>query len=307
MHRPLFFALVLAVLVAIFGGWLNAGTALLSGIFIALTLGHPWVAHARRYSALVLKAAIVLMGFGMSISSVAQTASATFWITAATLVAALVFGYCLMRLLQLDSTTSLLLSSGTAICGGSAIAAVSQVIKPPAEKTAFAVTVVFLLNIVALYIFPVIGQWLALTQYQFGVWAALAIHDTSSVVGAAAQFGDQALDVASTAKLARALWIIPLTVALSMFWQTSKLRISIPLFIILFLLAAIARSLIQAPELFDGLALLSRYLLNIALFMMGLGMTRSTLRDLSLKPLLFGILLWLLLAALSLVLVLYAL
>ena len=303
MHPIIFAVLVTAAIGAIALNWLSAGTSLLVGIAIALVSPHPWVTQCRSYSAIVLKVAIVLMGFGMEVSAVAATAGTTFWITLLSLLLALILGWALMKLLKVDSQIGLMISSGTAICGGSAIAAVSQVIKPPAEKTVVAVTVIFLLNLIALYIFPVIGHWLELSQFQFGVWAALAIHDTSSVVGAAAQYGDQALNIASTAKLARALWIIPLTVILSLILKPKGMKVTIPLFIVFFVLAASSRSLIEANLVFDWLSDLSRCLLKIALLIMGLGITKQTLAAIDARPFALGVILWIALSISSLFLV----
>ncbi|NVJ60240.1 MAG: putative sulfate exporter family transporter [Gammaproteobacteria bacterium] len=283
--------------------YLNAGWALLCGLVISLGLEHPWQAHCRKHSSLVLKASIVGLGFGLNIHVLADTAANTFLITVLSIALALICGFILMKLLCVQKETGHLISSGTAICGGSAIAAISQSIKADNEHTTVAVTVVFLLNLAGLYLFPYLGEVLNLTEFEFGLWAALAIHDTSSVVGAAAIFGDEALKVATTTKLARALWIIPLSIAYAIYARNGESKFSIPLFIVLFVLATIISYYFPAPSIYSVLYQIARVLLVIALFMMGLGISRHMLRNINMRPMLMGIILWLLLALSSLSLI----
>ena len=177
-------------------------------------------------------------------------------------------------------------------------------IKAKPEQITVAVTTVFLLNIVALYLFPVLGQWLGLSQQQFGVWAALAIHDTSSVVGAAADYGEQALDVATTTKLSRALWIIPLTVIGAMFYRDGDKKVVVPLFILLFVAASVVNYLL--PGLNAGFSLVAvgaKYLLIIALFLLGLGFTKGIFQRIDRKPFTLGIILWVLVSLIALAMV----
>ncbi len=305
MKSKLLLMLVIITCISIFSGLLSAGFALLIGLFAAFLLGNPYAASCHRVSSLALKLSIVGMGFGLNINLVIQTASNTFWLTLSTISVAIGFGILLGRLLKTERNTGLLITSGTAICGGSAIAAISQVINARTQHTAMAVTVVFLLNIVALYIFPQLGHWLNLSQTQFGIWAALAIHDTSSVVGAASDYGAQALQVATTAKLARALWIIPLAITASLFFREKKGKIVIPLFVFLFLFASLFSSYFQELNyVYQPIVFISKQLLVFALFLLGLGFTRDLLKEVDGKPLLLGVMLWLFLAAFSLLCVL---
>nr|WP_256489800.1 putative sulfate exporter family transporter [Pleionea sp. CnH1-48] len=298
--------LAVLISIAIFVGLLSAGVALLAGLVLALTLGNPFVSHCRTYSGHALKVAIIGLGFGLSIQSVVLTAKETFWLTLATIVIAMVSGFLLTRWLKLDKNTGLLISSGTAICGGSAIAAVSQAISSRGEQTIIAVTVVFLLNLVALFVFPPLGHWLELTQQEFGTWAALAIHDTSSVVGAAADYGKQALETATTAKLARALWIIPLTLVITLLSNQQGGRINIPVFIILFVLASVIASLLpQFSFIFESVAWLAKQLLVFALFLLGLSFDKAVLKQLNSRPLILGVALWVILASSSLAMILW--
>lgn len=302
-------ACLLATLLAsslILFGYLSVTTGLLSGIMIALIFRHSWSVKARQLSSSSLQVAIVLMGFGLNSSQIIEVAQSTFPYIALSITICCVVGWCLFRLLRVERETGILITSGTAICGGSAIAAVSRVINSRPEQTAIAVTVVFLLNLVALFLFPLIGEWLQMSQYQFGVWAALAIHDTSSVVGAAAAYGDEALAIATTTKLARALWIIPLTIMASLLVNRDKSRITVPLFILGFVAASfVSSSLPQFQNVFDLLSYAGRLVMVLALFLLGLGITPEILRAINLKPFALGILLWLTLAASSLFLIKY--
>ncbi len=302
-------ACLLATLLAsslILFGYLSVTTGLLSGIMIALIFRHSWSVKARQLSSSSLQVAIVLMGFGLNSNQIIEVAQSTFPYIALSITICCVVGWCLFRLLRVERDAGILITSGTAICGGSAIAAVSRVINSRPEQTAIAVTVVFLLNLVALFLFPLIGEWLQMSQYQFGVWAALAIHDTSSVVGAAAAYGDEALAIATTTKLARALWIIPLTIMASLLVNRDKSRITVPLFILGFVAASfVSSSLPQFQNVFDLLSYAGRLVMVLALFLLGLGITPEILRAINLKPFALGILLWLTLAASSLFLIKY--
>ncbi len=302
-----YLAISLSVVVGIlvFTGLLNAGLALLAGLGIALTLQHNYGDFCRKYSALLLKIAIVGLGFSLNVYQLIESTQEIFLITFISIAVAVAAGLVLYRLLNVQEETGLLITSGTAICGGSAIAAVSQVIKSRPDQTAMAVTVVFLLNIVALYVFPLLGEWLELSQRQFGIWAALAIHDTSSVLGAAAQFGDESLTIATTTKLFRALWIIPLTLVIAAFSKNKESKPQIPIFILLFVLAAIANSYFPLGQVAESVAFISKRVLIFALFLLGLGVTPSILKNVDTRPLFLGTVLWLIIAATSLLLVIY--
>lgn len=265
---------------------------------------HPFQAQARRYTKLLLQASVVALGFGMNLYDVWRAGKSGFVYTAVGIAAALVLGTALGRLLRVPSRTSFLISAGTAICGGSAIAAVAPILDAEEEEIAVSLGTVFVLNSVALFIFPLIGGWLRLQQNEFGLWAALAIHDTSSVVGAAAKFGAVALAVATTVKLARALWIVPLSVGTALV-KRHKARIQWPWFIAFFVLAAMLNTYIVAgAPVFHGLFTAGRLGLTVTLFLIGAGISKATLKRVGPRPLLQGVALWLIVASVTLWLVL---
>jgi len=282
--------------------------ALGAGAAVALTLGNPSPELTRRWAGRLLQLAVVGLGFGVPLRTVLAAGAAGLGYTALGIVAAVTAGLAIGRWLSVERQTSLLVTAGTSICGGSAIAAVGPAIGARPEAMSVALATVFVLNAVALYLFPPIGRWLELSQHQFAVWAALAIHDTSSVVGAASSYGAAALQEATVLKLARALWIVPLTMAAA--WHTRRERTrpaaarggSMPWFIGLFVLAAVVRSLVPAAALsaLDGVAAGARELLAVTLFLIGLGLTRSTLHQVGARPMLQGLLLWVVLGAGSL-------
>jgi len=212
-----------------------------------------------------------------------------------TMIIGMWIGY---KLLKVEKRTSYLISSGTAICGGSAIAAVGPVVKAKDSEMSVALATIFILNAVALFIFPILGNWLGLTQQQFGMWAAIAIHDTSSVVGAGAAYGEEALKVATTVKLTRALWIIPLAIATSFFFRNKEKKISIPWFIGWFIAAIVANTYLldDMPLLGQTISGIARKLLILTMFFIGASLSREAIRAVGIKPLVQGILLWLIIS-----------
>lgn len=288
--------------------------ALGAGVAIALTLGNPAPERTRRYAGWLLQLAVVGLGFGVPLRTVLRAGAAGLGYTAVGIAAAVGLGLAIGRWLSVERQTSLLVTAGTSICGGSAIAAVGPAIGARPEAISVALATVFVLNAVALYLFPPIGQALELSQHQFAVWAALAIHDTSSVVGAASSYGAAALQEATVLKLARALWIVPLTLAAAWFTRRDRPaagpshRRAIPWFIGLFVLAAVVRALVPdgALGILDGIAAGAREVLAVTLFLIGLGLTRSTLHQVGARPMLQGLLLWAALGAGSLAVVLVA-
>ncbi len=292
-RRILFFALCLAML----SPWASPVLALGIGLAFGLTLGNPWPLGLSHVSGLLLKISVVGLGFGMSLRAVLSAGAEGLWVTAGGILIALSLGLLIAHLLRVDRVIGQLISVGTAVCGGSAIAAVGPILGASSQAMAVSLATVFVLNGVALYLFPVIGQALDLTQHQFALWSAIAIHDTSSVVGAAASYGEEALATATVFKLVRALWIIPLSLAA--LWLGGRRsegvrgRLRLPWFIGFFLLAASLRALLPFPAaLWDGLAFLARRFLVLTLFLIGAGLTRATLGKLGLRPLLLGVLLW---------------
>jgi uncharacterized integral membrane protein (TIGR00698 family) len=267
--------------------------ALLLGIAIAQFTGHPYPQLNHKATSLLLQASVVGLGFGMNVQSALQAGKTGVAFTIASIAATLTFGYFMGRWLKIEKKTSFLISSGTAICGGSAIAAVSPVIRAEEKQISVALGCIFILNSIALFLFPVIGHSLKLSQTQFGLWCAIAIHDTSSVVGAAGKYGTRALEIATTVKLARALWIIPVTFISALVFKNRSGKISIPYFIGLFIVAVIANTYIPAVALIrPGLIAMAKAGLTLTLFLIGAGLSRKVLASVGFKPLLQGVVLW---------------
>lgn len=284
------------VLLALFcaSGWVSPPLALGLGLLVALSVGNPLVDATRKLSKLLLQVSVVGLGFGMNLAAVWAAGKTGFGVTVGVIGGTLLLGWLLGRLLRTETQVSTLITCGTAICGGSAIAAVGAAIRADSRALSVALGTVFTLNAVALFLFPLVGHGLHLTQQQFGVWAAIAIHDTSSVVGAAAKYGDQALAIATPIKLARALWIVPLALGFAFSGGRRGARIAWPWFILFFLLAAGVRTL--WPQGAAAYALLLRAAkcgLTLTLFLIGAQLSRATLRTVGLKPLLQGVILWL--------------
>lgn len=285
-------------------GLIGPPLALAAGLAFGLSTEHTFHCEGRSLSKFLLQAAVVCLGFGMNLTEVVHAGASGFMYTAISITFALSLGILLGKLLQVGKTQSLLISFGTAICGGSAIAAMGPVLMANEEEMAVSLGTVFVLNSVALLLFPVIGHLIHFSQTQFGLWAALAIHDTSSVVGAGAKYGPTALAVGTTVKLARALWIVPLAIATAML-KKSKAKVQWPWFIVYFCVAAVMASYVprylpQSVELFSALNRLGRAALTVVLFLIGTGITRTTLKEVGVRPLVQGVTLWIVVASLSL-------
>ena len=285
-------------------GLISPPIALALGLAYGLTTVHHFHVESRNLSKFLLQAAVVLLGFGMNLQEVVHAGKSGFLYTAVSIFFALSLGILLGRVLKVQKTQSLLISFGTAICGGSAIAAMGPILQAGEEEMAVSLATVFVLNSVALLIFPAIGWGLRLTQTQFGLWAALAIHDTSSVVGAGAKYGPLALQVGTTVKLARALWIVPLALGTAALMK-SRAKIRLPWFILYFVVAAVVATYLPTyvPQSLGSLAVLNRLgrdALTVVLFLIGTGITRSTLRQVGVRPMIQGVALWIVVATLSL-------
>ena len=285
-------------------GLLSPPLALAGGLAYGLLTTHDYHGEARRLSKFLLQASVVCLGFGMNLGTVLRVGRSGFVYTAIGISFAMLIGTLLAVLLRVGRVQGFLIAAGTAICGGSAIAALAPVTNASEEALAVAIGTVFVLNSIALFIFPVIGHALHLTQAQFGLWAALAIHDTSSVVGAAARYGAIALAIATTVKLARALWIVPMSVGTAVV-RRSRAKIHLPWFILFFCLAAVLNSTIQwlHPE-YGQLSRLGEMGLGVTLFLIGTGITRNTLKQVGVRPLIQGVLLWIVVGSTSLLLIL---
>ncbi len=284
-------------------GLISTPWALLAGLIYGLTFAHPYHVDAKKLSAFLLQASIVALGFGMNLREVVHAGRTGFLYTFASISLALVLGLVIGRLFKVQHTSSLLISAGTAICGGSAIAAVGPIANAGEEEMAVSLGTIFVLNSVALFLFPAVGYALHLTQSQFGLWSALAIHDTSSVVGATAKYGAQALMIGTTIKLTRALWIVPVAFAVAIF-KRSKTRIRWPWFIALFCLGAVAATYLPLLRPIDPkISRLGQAGLTVTLYLIGTGISRSTLKQVGWRPMLQGIVLWAIVAICSLTLI----
>ena len=302
LSQILFF---LALLLS-FTGILSPPVALTAGILFGLSFPHPYAAESRKFAKFLLQASVVALGFGMNLHQVLKAGSNGFLYTALGISFALIVGLALGKLLRVRGNSSFLITAGTAICGGSAIAAVGPILQADAEEMAVSLGTVFILNSIALLLFPLIGNALHLSQAQFGLWAALAIHDTSSVVGATAKYGAEALTIGTTVKLARALWIVPLALATAAYKRRAARRshagapaatinrVPLPWFILFFVLAAVCNTYISALcEVTKSLFTLGRLGLTATLFLIGTGISRATLKEVGWRPMLQGVLLWL--------------
>lgn len=279
----------------------SAPLALIAGFIFAALLGKPFEQESSKAVSCLLKAAVVGLGFGMNMQQTLQTSQDAFVLTVLSISFTLLMGFALARLLGIEAKTGHLVSSGTAICGGSAIAAVSQVIKADARQISISIGVVFLLNSVALLLFPTIGHAFDLSQTQFGTWCAIAIHDTSSVVGAALAYGEEALTIATTVKLARVLWIIPIALLSSFLFKSESRKLSIPWFIALFIGAILINTYLDFPQQWsEWIGTASKRIMVLTLFLVGSGLSIQSVRESGLKPIGLGLILWLTVSVLSL-------
>lgn len=281
--------------------WMTPSLALGLGFGFALLVGNTHLDLTHKIIKWLLQSSVVGLGFGMEITTALKTGWSGVTITFISILATLLLGTLLAWLWRMPVKMGFLISSGTAICGGSAIAAVAPAIQAEAEETSTALGVIFILNSVALFLFPQIGHLLHLTQDQFGYWAALAIHDTSSVVGAAQAYGQQALETATALKLTRALWIAPLAIAAAYHFGRDKTKVQFPYFIGLFLAASLTRSSVSLPMvIFDEFVSLAKTGLKVTLFLIGTSLSLAAIRKTGVQPMMQGILLWIVASVLSL-------
>jgi uncharacterized integral membrane protein (TIGR00698 family) len=299
--NPLRIVVFITFLVFCVTPWASPPIALALGLALALTLGHPYPARNSKATKLLLQISVVLLGFGMNLQKVIEAGRTGILFTIVTIIGTLLLGFFLGRALGINRTTAHLISSGTAICGGSAIAAVGPVVDASDEEMSVSLGTVFILNSIALFAFPMIGHRLGLTQPQFGVWAAIAIHDTSSVVGAAAKYGADALQIATTIKLTRALWIVPLTLVTALLFKRKSTKVAIPWFILWFVVASVIRTYVEAPAaIWSTLTTQARIGLTITLFLIGAGLSRKSIAAVGARPLILGVVLWIVISCASL-------
>ena len=283
--------------------WVTPPVALFLGLAFALLCGQAYPAFNKKVSKKLLQYSVVGLGFGMNLHASLASGKEGMMFTIVSVVGTMVMGMLIGRkLLKMNRDTSYLISSGTAICGGSAIAAVGPVIKAKDSDMSVALATIFVLNAIALFVFPVLGQWLGLTQQEFGTWAAIAIHDTSSVVGAGAAYGEEALQVATTIKLTRALWIIPLALVTSFIFKSEGKKVSIPWFILWFIVAILINTYLldAVPQVGKAISGLARKGLIITMFFIGASLSTNVLKAVGVKPLVQGVLLWLVISVGSL-------
>ena len=283
--------------------WVTPPVVLFIGLVFALLCGQAYPTFNKNVSKKLLQYSVIGLGFGMNLQASLASGKEGMLFTIISVVGTLLIGMFIgCKILKLNRNTSYLISSGTAICGGSAIAAVGPIIKAKDTDMSMALATVFILNAIGLFLFPVLGHWLGLSQQDFGTWAAIAIHDTSSVVGAGAAYGEEALQVATTIKLTRALWIIPLALVTSVIFRSEGKNISIPWFILFFIVAMLINTylLVDYPQVGQFIAGIARKGLIITMFFIGASLSVDVIKSVGIRPLLQGILLWIIISAASL-------
>ena len=283
--------------------WVTPPVVLFIGLVFALLCGQAYPTFNKNVSKKLLQYSVIGLGFGMNLQASLASGKEGMLFTIISVVGTLLIGMFIgCKILKLNRNTSYLISSGTAICGGSAIAAVGPIIKAKDSDMSMALATVFILNAIGLFLFPILGHWLGLSQQDFGTWAAIAIHDTSSVVGAGAAYGEEALQVATTIKLTRALWIIPLALVTSVIFRSDGKKISIPWFILFFIVAMLINTYLLAdfPQIGKFIAGIARKGLIITMFFIGASLSVDVIKSVGIRPLLQGILLWIIISAASL-------
>ncbi len=310
LSKAVYVALIALMVIpfAAFGAdWavVSAPVALLCGLVYAFVFENPFPKFNKKCSKYLLQVAVICLGFNMNLHESLKSGSDGMMFTVVSVVGVMAMGVLLGYWLHLNRKTAYLISSGTAICGGSAIAAVGPVLKAGSDEMAVSLGVIFILNSIALFLFPPIGHLIDMTQTQFGTWAAIAIHDTSSVVGAGEVYGEQALQTATLIKLTRALWIIPLAFVTMFIFRDKTGKVSIPWFIFIFVVAMIVNTYVPLPEAFTGtMVWIAKRGMVVTLFMIGASLTVKMLRSVGIKPLMLAVALWVVISVTSLLVVL---
>lgn len=305
LYRQIIFAILV---ILCFTPFIDPPLALLLGFIVAQTIGNPFKQLNSKATQLLLKVCVIGLGFGMNLQQAMQAGKEGFVFTICTIVLTLVSGFLIGKWLSVDKKTSFLISSGTSICGGSAIAAVSPIVEADEKQISVALGAVFVLNSVALMLFPYLGNIFNMSQHDFGLWSAIAIHDTSSVVGAASKFSEgaefgkeAALQFATTIKLERALWIIPLSIISAIIYKRKGKAIKIPYFIGLFIITmCISTYLPEYKYIYDGAVVVSKKGLCLTLFLIGTGLSLANLKSVGAKPFIQAIALWIIISSVSL-------
>ncbi|MBL0309044.1 MAG: putative sulfate exporter family transporter [Bacteroidetes bacterium] len=287
-------ALFIALAILCCTPFISAPLALVLGFLIIQLIGNPYEQITKRLIHTLLQVSVVGLGFGMNTNSALKAGKEGFIFSIVSIISVLVIGFALTKIFKIEKITGYLISAGTAICGGSAIAAIAPIVKAKPNQISIALAVIFTLNSIALLIFPAIGSILNLSQHDFGLWCAIAIHDTSSVVGAASKYGAEALEVATTVKLARALWIIPLSLLSALLFKNKESKIKIPWFIAFFILAMLLNTYFPLVQNASTIIVsLSKTGLTLTLFLIGTGLSLNVIKEVGTKPLILAILLWL--------------
>lgn len=277
-------------------GYFSPPVALFAGVVFSLTLGHPFASINNKIISLLLRLSIIGLGLGINLDEAMHVGRDGLLFTIVSIAATLVIGLLAGKWLNLSKNSSVLISVGTAICGGSAIAAMSPILNAEEKEVSMSFGIVFLLNAAALLLFPVIGHALAMSQEQFGLWSAIAIHDTSSVVGAAQTYGNKALQLATTVKLERALWIIPIAIGSAFILKKNK-SVKFPYFILLFVLAIVLNSYNETVHAAGiWVVPLAKKGMTLTLFLIGAGLSIESLKNVGIKPLLLGLGLWIIIS-----------
>lgn len=287
--------------------WITPPVALFSGLLYALLCGQAYPKFNKVISKKLLQYSVVGLGFGMNLHASLASSKEGMMFSIISVIGTMIIGTFIgHKILKIERNTSYLVSTGTAICGGSAIAAIGPIINAKDSEMSVSLATIFILNAIALFIFPIFGEWLGLSQQEFGTWAAIAIHDTSSVVGAGAAYGEEALQIATTIKLTRALWIIPLALITSVIFKSDGKKITIPWFILFFIIAILLNTYILdgVPQIGQFISSIARKGLILTMFFIGASLTTDVIKTVGVKPLVQGVLLWIVISVSSLVYIL---
>lgn len=302
-NRTIIYGILLALCLFPF---ISPPIALFMGLAFALIFDQPHPKFNKKASKYLLQFSVVGLGFGMNLHQALESGKDGMLFTIISVVGTILIGSFIAWRMKVNKKTGYLISSGTAICGGSAIAAIGPVIKADESQMSVSLGTIFILNAIALFIFPFLGHYFGLTQHQFGLWSAIAIHDTSSVVGASSAYGEEALRVATTVKLTRALWIIPIAFVTSFIFKSKSEKVQIPWFIFLFVLAMVANTFLPLPEtLTQSIVWLARKGLTLTLFFIGASLSKNVLRSVGVYPMIQGVILWVMISIASLLYILF--
>ena len=300
IHKIVFFILLLLCLTP----YISIPAALFMGLAFAILFRNPYPDISKKTSKYLLQISVVGLGFGMNLFEALKAGKDGIIFTIVSVFSVLLLGVLLGKVFKLEKTIAYLISAGTAICGGSAIAAVAPIVKAKDMEISVSIGTVFILNAIALFVFPTLGHYFNLSQEQFGTWAAIAIHDVSSVVGASAAYGEEALKIATTVKLTRALWIIPVAIVTSFFFKQKSDKIYKPWFILFFTLAMLANTFLPIPDIITGNILwLAKKGFAVTLFLIGTDLSLKVIKSVGVKSVLFGVILWAFISILSFVVI----